>query len=164
MLAFLILLISNVLNSACTNKRANNTSPETNKTVQNQTAESPDTPAQPDTTADQETQADPDTPAVQETQADPDTPADPDSPAVQETQANPATPANPDTPTDPDTLDGRRRLSLLTNDNCKGLDTQDNDKYKCVVSEDQTQCIEVKKENSNSLKLSAFSIIFLFLI
>ena len=153
----LILLISNVLNSACTNKRANNTSPETNKTVQNQTAENPDTPAQPNTPAD------PNKPE------DPENPAGPEIPAEQETQAaDPDTPVDPAPPADRDNdqdqeIDGRR-LSLLTNDNCKGLDTQDNNKYQCVVSEDQTQCVEVKKENSNSLKLSCFPIIFLFLI
>ena len=150
----LILLISNVLNSEWTNKRANNTSPETNKTVQNQTAENPDTPAKPNTPADPNTPEGPENPDGQETPAEQEIPAE-----------NQDTPEDPGTPVEtPDVQIIRRRLSLLTNDNCKGLDTLDNDKYQCVVSEDQTQCVEVKKENSNSLKLSAFSIIFLFLI
>ncbi len=108
----------------------------------------------------------PDTPAKPNTQEDPETPAGPETPAEQEAPAeNQDTSGEQVTPVEtPEILRLKRKLSLLTNDNCKGLDTQDNDKYQCVVSEDQTQYVEVKKENSNNLKLSAFSIIFLFLI
>ena len=55
-----------------------------------------------------------------------------------------------------------RRLDLTQND-CKDLKTEDDEKYQCRVSSDGKKCEEVKKENSKIVFLSLTILIFLFL-
>ena len=56
---------------------------------------------------------------------------------------------------------GRRMLNILTNEDCKKLKTQDDDKYQCVVKSNNLECIEVEKESSFGLKFSLSIILFL---
>ena len=57
----------------------------------------------------------------------------------------------------------RRRMEELSQEDCKKLETSDDDKYQCVVSSDKKKCEEVKKENSEVLVLSLTVLLFLFL-
>ena len=55
---------------------------------------------------------------------------------------------------DQSTQNGRILRRLVTDDQCKVLNTIDNNKYKCVVSSDKSKCEEVSKETSKRFNLS----------
>ena len=64
-----------------------------------------------------------------------------------------------------ETVNERRRLANeVTEKDCKGLETRDNNKYQCVVKSDHKGCEEVSKEGANKLQISLSILILLFLI
>lgn len=61
--------------------------------------------------------------------------------------------------------EGRRRLAnAITNDECKKLSTQDDDKYQCVIKSDKSGCEEVSKEEAKIYKISFIILMLLFLL
>ena len=70
-----------------------------------------------------------------------------------------------ETETGGDDGESRRRLvNEVTEKDCKGLETRDNNKYQCVVKSDHKGCEEVSKEGANKLQISLSILILLFLI
>ena len=58
----------------------------------------------------------------------------------------------------------RRLVNEVTEKDCKGLETSDNNKYQCAVKSDHKGCEEVPKEGVNKLQISLSILFLLFLI